>query len=197
MSKASWAAEVRALRGHDDRRSEARAHRGGALDDRARPGYSKVAANSTSIRLYGEVFGSYKEETLVEEHVRVFTATWRTSSPRATSTPHGRVRPREDGARHANRERHALRVHGSRNHELAATAWRTRRPRSRSRPADALDAHRDGSRYRREAGRPRARALRVLRRALQFLLHARRPHALPGRSEEGAALQLLPQYRGR
>lgn len=36
------------------------------------PAYSKVAAKLHLYRLYGEVFGSFKEETLVEEHVRVF-----------------------------------------------------------------------------------------------------------------------------
>jgi ribonucleoside-diphosphate reductase alpha chain len=37
------------------------------------PAYSRVAARLHLYRLYGEVFGAYKEETLMEEHVRVFT----------------------------------------------------------------------------------------------------------------------------
>ncbi len=36
------------------------------------PAYSRVAARLHLYRLYGEVFGSFKEETLAEEHVRVF-----------------------------------------------------------------------------------------------------------------------------
>ena len=36
------------------------------------PAYSRVAAKLHLFRLYGEVFGSFKEETLMEEHVRVF-----------------------------------------------------------------------------------------------------------------------------
>ncbi len=41
------------------------------------PAYSRVAATLHLHRLYGEVFGSYKEETLVEEHVRVFVRNMR------------------------------------------------------------------------------------------------------------------------
>jgi ribonucleoside-diphosphate reductase alpha chain len=37
------------------------------------PAYSRVAARLHLYRLYGEVFGSFKEETLFDEHVRVFT----------------------------------------------------------------------------------------------------------------------------
>lgn len=37
------------------------------------PAYSRVAAKLHLHRLYGEVFGSFKEENLMEEHVRVFT----------------------------------------------------------------------------------------------------------------------------